>query len=139
MVGRVYRASECSEHVAAKRYPAPALTMTLYTITGDKVAENIKIPIDTGYEGPIMLTSELYRFFLKAELPRSLWRGYRTLSGTVVMRTARAVVKILDQELETFVEAPLFGEGKLLLGREILNEMTIVIDGKRKETCLSNE
>ena len=86
-----------------------------------------------------MITSELYKFFLKAELPRSLWRSYRTLSGTVVMRTARAMVKILDREFETFVEVPLFGEGKLLLGREIFNEMTIVADGKRKETCLSNE
>lgn len=138
MVGRIYRASECTAHLAAKRHPVPSLTLTLYNITGDKVAEDVKIPVDTGYEGPIMLTSELYRFFMKAELPRSLWRSYRTLSGTITMRTARAVIKIFNQEIETFVETPFFGEGKLLLGREILNKLTIIIDGKREETCVSN-
>ncbi|GBC72169.1 hypothetical protein HRbin02_01966 [Candidatus Calditenuaceae archaeon HR02] len=75
MVGRIYRASECTGYLAAKRHPVPSLTITLYNITGDKVAEDVKIPVDTGYEGPIMLTSELYRFFMKAELPRSLWRS----------------------------------------------------------------
>ncbi|GBC72170.1 hypothetical protein HRbin02_01967 [Candidatus Calditenuaceae archaeon HR02] len=54
------------------------------------------------------------------------------------MRTARAVIKIFNQEMEAFVETPLFGEGKLLLGREILNKLTIIIDGKRGETCVSN-
>jgi hypothetical protein len=136
MVGRVYRASECSEFVDAKKNPAPTLTLTLYSITGDKVIENIRIPVDTGYEGPIMLTSELYRFFMRAELPRTLWRSYRTLSGTVIMRASRAIVKIANMELETFVESPFLGEGKLLIGRELLNKLAIIIDGRRKETCL---
>lgn len=55
------------------------------------------------------------------------------------MRTARAVVRIANQELEIFVEKPLFGEGKLLLGREILNKLTIIIDGKRSETCITDD
>ncbi len=137
-MGRLYRASRCIEHLTTSRKnPAPTLEITLYNMLGEKIVENMKIPIDTGYEGPIMLTSELYETFMKAELPRTLWRTYKTLSGTIVMRTARAVVKIADMELETFVETPFFGSGKLLMGREIINKLTIIIDGKKQETCIA--
>ena len=65
------------------------------------IAEDMKIPVDTSYEGAVMLTSELYKSFMKAELPKNLWRSYRTLSGTVTIHTARAVIKICNQKIET--------------------------------------
>lgn len=137
MVGRVYRVLQCTEHIASKRHPAPSLTVTLYNITGEKIADELSIPVDTGYEGPIMVTSNFYKSFLIGELPRSLWRTYRTLSGTIIMRASRAVVNVANRRIETFVETPLYGEGKMLIGREILNELTIIIDGKRRETCIA--
>jgi len=91
---------------------------------------------DTGYEGSIMLTTELYQAFQIAELPRTLWRNYRTLTGATTMRIARAIIEIDDMKFECFVESPLFGKGKLLIGRELLNRLTIIMDGERKQSCI---
>jgi len=137
MVGRIYRALQCTQHIASKRHPAPSLTVTLYNVTGEKIADELSIPVDTGYEGGIMVTSKFYESFLIGELPRDLWRTYRTLAGTIIMRASRAVVEVANLRLETFVETPLYGEGKMLIGREVLNELTIIMDGKRKETCIA--
>lgn len=38
---------------------------------------------------------------------------------------------------DTRVEAPLVGEGKLLVGRELLKDLILVLDGPKKETCIS--
>jgi len=105
-------------------------------VVGEKATESLRIPMDTGYEGSIMLTSELYQAFQIAELPRALWRTYRTLTGTITMRVARAVIEINGMRLESFVEAPLFGKGKLLAGRELLNKLIIIMDGRRRQACL---
>lgn len=140
MVGRLYRAINCIKYIEGGRHPAPALEITLINMFGEKILEKIKLPIDTGYEGSIMLTSDLYQRFLMAELPRILWKNYKTLTGRVVMRVARAIIKLSDSiELEAFVETPLFGTGKLLLGREILNKLTIILDGNKEKTCIAEE
>lgn len=140
MVGRIYRTTYCTKYIDGKKHPAPALKISLYNMAGEEVIEEIKVPIDTGYEGSIMLTSNLYQHFLTAELPRMLWRNYRTLTGTITMRIARAVIKFSDgKEFEAFVETPLYGRGKLLIGREILNKLTIVLDGGKKDTCIVKE
>jgi predicted aspartyl protease len=136
MVGRIYRALTCTEYLEGKRHPAPALKLTLYNVIGEKILENLKVPIDTGYEGSIMLTTELYQAFQIAELPRTLWRNYRTLTGAITMRIARAIIEIDDMKFECFVESPLFGKGKLLIGRELLNRLTIIMHGERKQTCI---
>ena len=38
-------------------------------------------------------------------------------------------------EIRCFVESPLFGKGKLLVERELLNRLTIM-DGERKQACI---
>ncbi|MCF8884463.1 MAG: hypothetical protein L4877_01540 [Aigarchaeota archaeon] len=140
MVGGIYRTVSCTKYAEGKKYPAPALEITLHNMVGEKVLEKIKFPIDTGYEGSIMLTSDLYQHFLIAELPRILWKNYKTLTGMVTMRIARAIVKLSNGiEFETFVETPLFGTGKLLIGRELLNKLTIILDGNKENTCIAEE
>ena len=136
MVGRIYRVLSCTEYLEGKRHPVPALKLTLYNVIGERILEDQRVPIDTGYEGSIMLTSELYQAFQIAELPRTLWRNYRTLTGAITMRMARGIIEIDDMRFECFVESPLFGKGKLLIGRELLNRLTIVMDGKRKQSCI---
>lgn len=136
MVGRIYRALNCIEYLKGKKHPAPALKLTIYNVIGERIIENLKAPIDTGYEGSVMLTAELYQAFQIAELPRSLWRNYRTLTGTITMRMARAIIEINDMKFECLVESPLFGKGKLLIGRELLNRLTIILDGERKQLCI---
>jgi hypothetical protein len=83
-----------------------------------------------------MLPNEFYDFFIIGELPRSLWKEYRTMTGPLQMRVARAFVKTEEEHIvETVVETPLFGTGKLLLGRAVLNSLSLLLDGPARVTC----
>ncbi|WP_237558876.1 hypothetical protein [Candidatus Methanodesulfokora washburnensis] len=53
------------------------------------------------------------------------------------MRAAKAIALIGDTKLETRVETPLVGKGKLLVGRELLKDLILVLDGPREEVCIS--
>ena len=139
MAGRGTRASiECWGYQPGLRHPYPVLRARLYNAALEEYGE-IPLQIDTGYEGPIMMPRGEYEFFMIGELPRSLWRTYRTLSDTVTMRVARAVIEVAGKRLETYVETPLYGGGKRLAGRELLNNLRIILDGPAKKTCITRQ
>jgi len=52
------------------------------------------------------------------------------------MRVARAIVEIEDVKYEVYVESPLHGGRKRLLGRELLNKLSVVLDGPRRSCCI---
>jgi hypothetical protein len=59
------------------------------------------------------------------------------MTGTVQMRVARAFVQTEGGRMvETVVETPLFGTGKLLLGRAVLNSLSLLLDGPAGVSCL---
>jgi len=135
MVGRVYRVKKCLSYEAGVLSSYPILEVKLYNLRMEEFPQVLKIPIDTGFEGSIMLLDEDYEFFMIGELPREAWRTYRTLVGPITMRVARGFVEINGEILETFVESPLAGRGKRLLGREFLNKLTVVLDGPDSLCC----
>jgi len=125
----------CWRYTLGIRLPKPVLRLRLYNAALEEYGE-IPLQVDTGYEGPIMLPRGDYEFFMIGELPRSLWRSYRTLTDTVTMRTARAVVEACGAKLEAYVESPLYGGGRRLVGRELLNRLRLLLDGPRGEACI---
>ncbi|MDW7977685.1 MAG: hypothetical protein RMH74_02650 [Candidatus Caldarchaeum sp.] len=58
------------------------------------------------------------------------------MAGTVVLKRARVVVKLAGKEFETYVEAPLHGVGKLLLGRRVLSRIDLGLMGSKSQTCI---
>ncbi len=126
----------CWRYQPGLRLPYPVIRLRLFNAALEEYGE-IPLQVDTGYEGPIMLPRGDYEFFMIGELPRSLWRRYRTLTDTVTMRTARAVAVIGGERLEVYVESPLYGGGKRLVGREVLNRLRLLLDGPAGETCLA--
>ena len=115
----------------------PILELKLLNILGEEFPRDLKLPVDIGYEGSIMLTSDDYEFFSIGELPREYWRTYSTLTGYVLMRVARALAVIGDMKLEVYVETPYFGFEKRLVGRELLNRFIVILDGPRKLICIA--
>ncbi len=136
MVGRSYRARGCIKYKSSILAPYPILRMKLYNVLGEEFPEELEFPIDTGYEGSLMLQRRDYEFFMVGELPREYWRTYKTFVGRIVMRVARAIAEIDNMKFEVYVEAPYYGYGKRLIGREILNKLKLVLDGPRQECCL---
>uniref|UniRef100_A0A7C1GB11 Clan AA aspartic protease n=1 Tax=Thermofilum adornatum TaxID=1365176 RepID=A0A7C1GB11_9CREN len=136
MVGRVYIPIECTRFVESFSGKVPALRVKFYNFLGEELGP-LDIPIDTGFSGSIMVETEEYDFFRVGELPRELWRTYRTLTGPLPMRTARAILEVGGKKLEVFVESPYYGGGKRLVGREVLSQLVLVLDSINYETCIA--
>jgi len=137
VVGRLYRAERCMNYKKGVLTEYPVLKLRLYNVLGMEFPEEIEAPVDTGYEGSLMLNSEDYEFFSIGELPRDYWRTYSTLAGSVVMRVARAIATIDKKKLEVYVETPYFGGGKRLIGREVLNKLRLILDGPNTQCCIA--
>jgi len=62
---------------------------------------------------------------------------YKSLIGPIPMRTVKALVSIEPNiKIETYIETPLLGFGKLLAGIELINNLTMILDGPRKRLCI---
>ncbi len=138
MAGRQHGESgveHCEHYEPGMRVPRPVLTVRLYTLAGEDIGP-VKLQVDTGFEGSILLPTELYEKFAIAELPSSMWRRYLTLTGTVTMRVARALVEVAGRRIEAYVETPLYGGWKSLAGREFLNKLRLLLDGPASKLCV---
>jgi len=132
MVGRFFRTLKCFEYEG--NYPTISLKLT--NCLGETKGFDFKI--DTGYSGGIMVSREDYEFFACGELPRSLWRSYSTIIGIIPMKTARAFVQIdeLNTNFEVYVETPVYGVGRRLIGREVINRLILLLNGPEKRSCI---
>jgi clan AA aspartic protease len=96
-----------------------------------------KATLDTGFEGHLMLDTAAYRA-LRLELsekPESQFPVFRTFGGTVKFRSSLAVVAIAGKELMTEVLCPLYGDGKILIGREMIKDFTTLLH-KSERLCI---
>lgn len=135
MVGRIYKPMKCWNYISDYS-PYPILNCKIQNLVGFEYGP-IDIPIDTGYSGSILVPSSIYDNFKVAELPPKYWRKYITLSGELTMRVSRGYVIIDGIKMEANVESPLYGYGKFLIGRQILNKLIIILDGLSRGSCLS--
>ncbi len=136
-MGRIYKSVKCWSYKQNKS-PYPIIKCTLVNLIGEEIRD-IELPIDTGFSGSILVPRTIFEHFKIAELPPDCRRIYSTLAGEIVMRVARGYVVINDVKLEVFIETPLFGYGKLLMGREVLNKLSVVLDGPKETCCLVRE
>ncbi|MEM4304201.1 MAG: hypothetical protein QXQ70_09965 [Candidatus Caldarchaeum sp.] len=130
----LFRAVDCVEYVG----PEPRIPALRITIT-DPVKERTlssTAPLDTGFAGYILVDQNTYDEFGTAELPREFFGVYRTLAGPVVLKRARVVARIGEAEFETYIETPLHGVGKLLIGRRIASKCDIMLLGSKHKLCL---
>ena len=135
MAGRLFGTVSCYPHDDSTGHPR--LKIRLLNVVGERWPEDLLVPLDTGFSGALMLPSNTYEFFMSGELPRELWRQYRTMTGPLQMKGARAFIEIEEKPpAETLVETPLIGKGKLLLGRAILNLLSVLLDGPSNLSCL---
>ena len=94
MVGRVYKARACVRYGKGFHTNFPVLKLKLFNVLGEEFPEEVEFPVDTGFAGSLMLEMEDYKFFMVGELPRKYWRRYSTLTGTIIMRVAKAIVLV---------------------------------------------
>ncbi len=127
------RATECLEYVGQEP-KIPALRITLEEPVYSR-KEDLVIPIDTGFAGYVLLERPLYEKLSTAELPREEFGKYSTMAGLVILKRARVLIKIGDFSFETYIETPVFGRGKFLVGRKILKKLALALIGPKELCC----
>ena len=130
-----WRVLECYGYEESLREPKPVVGVRLFNLAGEEYGL-VRLQVDTGFEGSILLPSDAYEFFKIAELPQSMWRLYRTLTGSLTMRTARALAEVAGRRLEVIVETPLYGGWAALAGREFLSRLRLLLDGPARRLCV---
>ncbi|WP_292319915.1 hypothetical protein [Caldisphaera sp.] len=130
MVGRKFITIKCFNG------EKPYINLKLQNIKLDEF--ELSLRLDTGFDGTIMLTDTIYKYFEVGELPEDSWFRFKTLNGYVIMKTSRALIDFGNKKMETYVLSPRDFEGKNLIGIGVLKELSILID-KVKETCTVNE
>lgn len=124
----------CVDHVKVEP-PVPALDLEVREALFGR-SKKFTAPLDTGFAGYLMLPEEDYSALSTAEVPREEFGLYSTMAGPVPVRRARVHVGIGGREVETFVESPLYGGGKLLVGRRVLSIIDVALMGPGARTCL---
>jgi len=125
----IYRTLNCIDYINEK----PVIEVSVYS--GRKGWVSFKIPIDTGFSGEILLPSDVYHELAELELPRELFPVYTTLIGEVPMRRSIALIKVYGLEFEGYIETPIYGGGKYLIGRRLLRKINIALLGRKLKTC----
>ena len=128
-----YRASDCVDYVGSDP-KIPALPMELAEpLHGYRVS--LTAPVDTGFAGYILVDRATYERLRTAELPKQNFGIYQTMVGPVVLRRSRVVVQLAKKEFESYIETPLYGVGKVLVGRRILSKMNLAMLGTNGRCC----
>jgi len=92
-------------------------------------------PLDTGFAGYLMVPDSEYGELASMEMAKEAFGTYATLAGPVVMRRARVRLRLFGEQFESIVETPLYGGGKLLLGRRLINAIDLALLGTSGKAC----
>ena len=85
----------------------------------------------------MLLPSEIFTQREKSELPESESHVYRTLIGSIPMRTARAMLRLpFHDDAEILVDTPRYGKGKALVGLRAIGRTELLLSGNDSQTCL---
>lgn len=134
----IYRTGKCSDHDSNIVPPYPVLHINLET-PSRRASETLEAPIDTGFSGFLLTPPNIYAKLSELELPEEHFPTYSTLAGPVAMRRAKVRIRIFERTLDSFIETPVLGVGKTIVGRRILNSLSLAILGPRLKTCELHE
>jgi len=92
-------------------------------------------PVDTGFAGYVLVDRATYEKLGTAELPKEFFGSYQTLAGPVILRRSKVVLDVGAKRFESYLESPLHGDGKLLVGRSVLSKLDLALFGGFGSCC----
>jgi predicted aspartyl protease len=135
MVMELYRTRDCVHYDREVTPNRPILNVTAETpITRKRIP--FRAPLDTGFSGYILLPQDEYSELSESELLSDYFLTYETILGPVQLRRSPIILEICGNRLSSFVETPVAGVGRRLIGRRILAELRIALLGPEVKTCL---
>lgn len=134
MVLEFFGAIECTEYVGHEpRMPSLELEVK-EPLAGRK--RRLIAPIDTGFAGYLLVPKLLYGELGTMELPREDFGVYTTMAGPIILRRAEVEIAVgKRRKLDSFIETPIQGNGKILAGRRIISELDLALLGGRAMCC----
>lgn len=93
--------------------------------------------IDTGFRGDVFLERRFYEELglQLVELPLRIIPAARTLAGSIQLRAALTKIKIANSVFVVKAYTPLYGYGKNMIGRGVLNRLITLLKEWEK-TCI---
>jgi len=129
----LFRAVDCLQHSGSDpEFPVLEVRAREPRFRREKT---FSAPIDTGFAGYLLVPKDLYAELGTMELPREDFGVYSTMAGSVTLRRSEVKISVGDKELDTFIETPLHGTGRTLLGRRILSELDLALLGRKRMCC----
>ncbi len=114
-----------------ERPPAPYIKLRVYT-PSEKSSLEVDASVDTGFSGSLLLAPELYlklglNLYEEPEVAEGLIAG----GYSVELRVSNGVVELNGLKIPCKVYTTFFAS-KNLVGREILNRLRLVLDGRSR-------
>ena len=85
--------------------------------------------LDTGFSGPTMVTNDIFELLRLSdiEVPEDMRPSYTTLTGTLTMRSAPALLEVAGKQIETDILTTLTGPSRMLVGFQILKRLNLAL------------
>jgi len=129
-----YRTRDCANYDRTVKPNRPTLKATAETfITRTRIS--FEAPIDTGFSGYILLPQDQYAKLSESELLSDYFLTYSTVMGPVQMRRSPVILEINGNRVSSFVETPVAGVGRTLIGRRILEGLRVALLGPEGKAC----
>jgi predicted aspartyl protease len=135
MVVEFYRTRDCVHYDREVTPNRPILNLTAEAPISRKRI-SFRAPLDTGFSGYILLPQDEYSQLSESELFSDYFLTYGTFLGPVQLRRSPVTLEICGNRWSSFVETPVAGVGKRLIGRRILAELQIALLGPDARTCV---
>lgn len=131
----LYRARDCVNYDHTVTPNRPTLKVTAETLI-TRTHISLEAPIDTGFSGYLLLPQDQYLRLSESELLSDYFLTYETVLGPVKLRRSPVILETYGNRLSSFVETPVAGAGKALLGRRILSGLQVALLGPKSKACL---
>jgi len=134
----LYRTRNCVDYDRTVVPNRPTIEVTVEApISRSRIS--FEAPIDTGFSGYLLLSQEQYSRLSESELPSDHFLTYNTVMGRVQLRRSPVGLEVNGKRLSSFVETPVAGLGKLLVGRRVLAGLRVALLGPETKSCLLEE
>jgi predicted aspartyl protease len=99
----------------------------------------LEAPIDTGFSGYLLLPQEQYSRLSESEVFSDYFLTYNTILGPVQLRRSPVTLEIFGKRIQSFVETPVSGAGRVLAGRRVLADLRVALLGPESRACVLDE
>ena len=119
--------------VTGSSEPMIIIKLHLKLLGKDNWSEEIELLVDTGFDGEILLTDELYTLagYINISFPEDQWSKAQSITGDIIKLRKCNTLALIDKiEFDVIIESHSSIQENVI-GRGFLNRFTSLLEGKK--------